>query len=307
MEVHVWSSLEEQVDTVLPVEIAGDQYLVAVTSFLEGNDWSSSVRLLRYASSAFEHVHALRLPTSVASVAWFEPDVLVCAGDDGDLYYCMFDTEASVWRRLDPEVAHGHNDLITSVDIHASMLASASWDNSVKVWDLATMALREQFKDHTDKVWGVQWAPLATAQCATASQDRTVRLWDTRQLGAATSVTTPCAAMCVAWHPTQDHLVTAGLEDGSLWTIDTRSLETTLSTLNQVHRSSVHAIAYHGDALASASDDTTVQIWDHLSSASPTQRLVYEEHGDYVHGVAWWDATTVVSSSYDKSVHLWHV
>ncbi|OQR98105.1 methylosome protein 50 [Achlya hypogyna] len=307
MEVQVWSTAAEQVDTVVPVEIAGEKYLVVATSLLEGNDWSSTIRLLRHANGSFEHVHGLRLPTTVGSMAWFEPDVIVCAGDDGDLYYCMFDTETSTWRRLEPETAHGHNELISSVAVNSAMLASGSWDATVKLWDLTNMALLEQFKEHTDKVWGVQWAPLATTQLATASQDRSVRLWDTRQPGAVMTITTPAAAMCVAWHPTQEHLLTAGLEDGSIWTIDSRSLETTLSTLNQVHRGSVHALAYEGDALAAASDDTTVTVWDDLSLAAPTQRLVYEEHADYVRGVAWWSPTHLVSSSYDKSVHMWQV
>ncbi|OQS07480.1 methylosome protein 50 [Thraustotheca clavata] len=302
----MWSSSDEQVDAVLSVAINAKSYVVAATSRLEGNDWSSSLRLFQYKGSEIIHLHAIRLPTTVGSIAWFEPDVVVCAGDDSDLYYCMFDFEKSVWCRLEPEVAHGHNDLISHVDVNGSFLASSSWDMNVKLWDLSSMDLLENYKEHTDKVWHVKWKN--QNELASASQDRTVRLWDTRDRNSAAVFPTSFAAMSLAWHPSSDYLLTAGLEDGSIWTLDTRSLQECLSTLNQVHRSSVHGLAYNEkDTLASCSDDTTVAIWDAMASESPSQRLVYEEHKDYVHGVAWINATQVLTSSYDKSVHIWHL
>ncbi|CAK9081669.1 unnamed protein product [Durusdinium trenchii] len=56
------------------------------------------------------------------------------------------------------------------------MLAAATSDHEVHLWDLDTMELKVSLKGHTDQVWEVKFATNETT-LASASSDKTIRLW----------------------------------------------------------------------------------------------------------------------------------
>jgi WD40 repeat protein len=57
------------------------------------------------------------------------------------------------------------------------LLASASYDRTVRLWDPATGAVRHTLEGHSDSVNAVAFSPDGKL-LASASYDRTVRLWD---------------------------------------------------------------------------------------------------------------------------------
>ncbi|RHY37638.1 hypothetical protein DYB28_002487 [Aphanomyces astaci] len=275
--VHTWSSLEEQVDALvhvtLPLLDNKQEYVVVTTSTLEGNDWSSSVRLLAFDPSTghIDHIHAFRLPTTAGALTWHAASsLLVVGGDDGDLYFLTFDCTLMKWTRVLPPHADsiGHDDLITSVDASTSTFASGSWDLAVKLWDVEALALTETLQGHCDKVWAVQWRPQSTSVLASASQDRT------------------------------------GLEDGSIYTFDMRSPHAPSSILYNDEGTSL--ASYGDDAAVHLYSVET----DKVAQLPRYERVLYSYtmHTDYVRGFAWLgQAKWAVSSSFDKSVHFWQL
>jgi len=77
-------------------------------------------------------------------------------------------------------ILHGHTDDVTSVAFgpNGRMLASGSWDNSIRLWDPRThRQLTRPLVGHTGRVADVAFSPDGRL-LASASWDNTVRLWD---------------------------------------------------------------------------------------------------------------------------------
>jgi WD domain, G-beta repeat len=77
------------------------------------------------------------------------------------------------------QTLEGHTDAVWSVAFSrdGALLASGSWDSTVRVWDAATGAALKTLEGHTDSVGSVAFSRDG-ALLASASLDNTVRVWD---------------------------------------------------------------------------------------------------------------------------------
>jgi WD40 repeat protein len=57
------------------------------------------------------------------------------------------------------------------------LVATASTDRTVALWDTATWELRARYLAHADEVWTVAIAPDGK-QVASAGKDRAIKLWN---------------------------------------------------------------------------------------------------------------------------------
>lgn len=75
----------------------------------------------------------------------------------------------------------GHTATVWSISFSADgkMLASASWDSTIRLWDVATGALRKTLKGHTGQVTGVSFSSDGET-LVSGSADGTVLLWELR-------------------------------------------------------------------------------------------------------------------------------
>jgi WD40 repeat protein len=73
----------------------------------------------------------------------------------------------------------GHGDKVISVTFSPDRktLASASFDNTIKLWDVATGKEKTTLMGHGDKVISVTFSPDGKT-LASASADNTIILWD---------------------------------------------------------------------------------------------------------------------------------
>ena len=76
-------------------------------------------------------------------------------------------------------ILEGHTDRVNSVAFSrdGETLASGSWDNAIRLWDVSTGTQKHILEGHTDRVNSVAFSPNGIT-IASGSRDSTIRLWD---------------------------------------------------------------------------------------------------------------------------------
>lgn len=120
------------------------------------------------------------------------------------------------------------------------MLAAATSDHEVHLWDLDTMELKVSLKGHTDQVWEVKFATNETT-LASASSDKTIRLWDA-QNGSPLGVLRGhnAAIRCLSF--SYAGYLISGDQDGNLVLWEAENAQPIKIT--QAHEGCVHSVAF---------------------------------------------------------------
>ncbi len=182
------------------------------------------------------------------------------------------------------------------------LLASGSWDGSLKLWDLVRGTLL--WERLTSNINCVAFAPDGSL-LANGGDDALIQIW---HVTSATLVQTLAsqggAVHALVWSPDGKLLASSGF-DGRIrmWEIQNSICLQTL----EAHSNWVTGLAFapNGTRLASASWDRTVRLWD-MASGRLLQTLT--GHTDRALRVAWSpDGRTVASAGFDKTIRLWNV
>ncbi|CAN0857630.1 Uncharacterized WD repeat-containing protein C17D11.16 [Linum grandiflorum] len=160
-----------------------------------------------------------------------------------------------------------------------NVLASASADRTVKIWDVATEKCSITMEHHTDKVQAVAWNPHDPQILLSGSFDRSVVMKDGRNPshpGIRWSVTADVESL--AWDPHSRHNFVVSLADGTIQGFDIRTATSAAScdlkpsyTIH-AHDKEVCTVAYNPcvpNFLATGSTDKMVKVWD-LSNNQPS-------------------------------------
>lgn len=205
-------------------------------------------------------------------------------------------------------VLYGHTSYVDSVAFSpdGKTLASGSWDNTIRLWDVASgKPIGQPFTGHESSVKTIAVSPDGKT-LASGSSDKTIRLWDMatgRQIGPPLTGHTS-HVHSIAFSPDGITLASGGWDNTvRLW--DVASGQELGEPLTG-HTDYVESVAFSPDGriLASGSDDKTIRLWDVDSAKQIGEPITLSR----VTSVAFSpDGKLLVSGHADRTIRLWDI
>jgi WD40 repeat protein len=200
----------------------------------------------------------------------------------------------------------GHSHLVTSVvySPDGRYLASGSYDDTIKIWEVATGKQLRTLPGHSDSVRSVVYSPDGR-YLASGSDDGTIKIWEVatgKELRTLTGHSNGVTS--VAYSPDGRYLASGSWDDTiKIWEVATGKELRTLTG----HYGEVYSVAYSPDGryLASGSGDNTIKIWE---VATGKELRTLTGHSSGVLSVVYSpDGRYLASGSWDNTIKIWRV
>ena len=233
------------------------------------------------------------------AVGTFEPDIEIW---DLDTVDCMYpnailgqgddenDSQVKKTKKRSKKANdHYHIDAVLSLAAnknHRTLLASASADKTIKLWDLNTTKCAKSYSHHTDKVCSIEWSSKDTTILLSGSYDRTAVIADMRapdskvpRWGVESDVE------MVRWNPHDPNYFFITTEHGIVHYHDVRKAPSSPAASKPVWKLQAHDAAVSSfdinpvieGFLATGSTDKEVKLWNVQDNAP---RLVVSRNLD---------------------------
>lgn len=183
------------------------------------------------------------------------------------------------------------------------VIASASFDKTIKLWNSQSGALLQTLEGHEKGVFDIAFSPDGQ-KIVSASTDRTIKIWDRNGELLQTLEGHEGGIYDVAFSNDGQLIASASLDNTvKLWKLEEDSYSF-FKTL-EGHKKGVFGVAFSPDneTIASASWDKTVKIWhkngQHLKTFSGHKDVVYDVSFSH-------DGETIISASADETVKHWN-
>jgi WD40 repeat protein/serine/threonine protein kinase len=197
----------------------------------------------------------------------------------------------------------GHTAAVTTVSFSpdGQRLATASKDNTAKLWDARTGQQLLSLKGHKSRVTSVSFSP-DSQRLATASDDNTVKVWDARTGKELLSLRGHTnTVLSVSFSPDGQRLATAsGDKTAKVW--DARSGKELLTFRGHANSPLSVSFSPDGQRVATAGD-YAAKVWD---ARSGQELLMLKGHKNWLMSVSFSpDGQRLATASYDMTAKVW--
>lgn len=179
------------------------------------------------------------------SLAWSPDDQEIAVGTDTGRLMVL--NRATGVPRV---IVNAHESVISSVQWEDNQIATAGWDNTIRIWNSETGNPEHTLLGHTDLIQQIVWQADINA-IASASNDGTVRVWnplDGTQIGL---LNYPGKVWAVDWSPDGSQLVYGGVrsddQDAEIVIADAPVLLTTQPAGSLTDIEDIRALSLHPD------------------------------------------------------------
>ncbi|MBW4615616.1 MAG: serine/threonine protein kinase [Desmonostoc vinosum HA7617-LM4] len=294
------SDIEEYVTTkppttpVIPNEV---QYVTAIAP--QQQNWQCT--------------HTLRGHSSMVQAIAISPDGQIIASGSNDYTIRLWQLSTGKLLRHLGRWFSGHNSMVSSVAFspiyptsssQGGILATGSWDNTIKLWQVNTGKELSTFTGHASWVHSVAFSPDGKF-LASGSADCTIKLWQVQTGREIQTFTGHSDSVGVVAFSQDGQLLASGSSDNTikLWQVYTNREIYTLSG----HSFFINSVAFSqdGQLLASGSSDNTIKLW-HIYTGKEIRTL--KSHSNSVCSVAFTqNGQLLASGSWDHTIKMWQV
>jgi WD40 repeat protein/DNA polymerase III delta prime subunit len=287
----------------------GDEFLQLVTRAVE-----MSMKALKYdhrqiSSQLVGRLKAATYKGHGSHLVQLEALSFVQSIENQDLGYSWWCPVAPTWDQAERtllKILKGHHDQVQSVDLHPDGLtcASASWDGSVRIWNILSGGCTAVLLGHQDAVWCVNWS-CSGKMIASGGVDSSIRVWDVEARKTLLVLQGHQNCVYALKFSPDSTLLASSSKDGEIRVWDTMSggCQSILRCSSGFAYSVDWKIQAENQYLCSGGTDNSVCVWDLLSSSCI---LVCLGHEDWVRSVFWsLDGRNIFSGSSDHTVLCW--
>ena len=269
-EVRLWDVATGARKNTLPIN-----YVRSVAYSPDGTtiatvDWDSTVALWDVATGTRKNTLPIKAMSAIFHVfsMAYSPDgtTIATGGWDGtggsDSTVALWDVAtATLIRTLTVKQTSQISSIIFSPDGSTLAIGGREGDNAaLTLWDVTTGTRKYTLTGHTSSVYSVAFSPDG-ATLASASWDKTVRLWDVSTGTFRNMLLNGSPVLSVAFSPDGATIATTNRDKTvRLWDVSTNTIRNTLTGYN----GSVHSVVFNpdGTTLATGTWDTGVRLWD---------------------------------------------
>jgi WD40 repeat protein/uncharacterized caspase-like protein len=328
-------TLEGHTDQVNSVSFRSDNKLIA-TAAADGTVklWSLTGELLHTIAAHSAEITRIRFSpdgailmtasTDKTARLWRVPSVNIANGvsatslsPDGSTIAAVNNKTIQLWRRSNGAVQRlaftlkGHTADITTLSFSpdGKLLASASADKTIKLWNVADGSRIRTLTGHGDRVTTLSFRNDGNI-LASGSADKTIKLWNVADGSLSDTLKGHTDEISAVRFSPDGRLLASGSYDNTLrlWYPDS-----TASIVLGRHRLAIATLDFSpdGHTIASGSWDNTIKLWT-LNDAKPDKEATASHtltgHSDGITSLSFSpDSQTLASGSADSTLKLWDV
>lgn len=186
----------------------------------------------------------------------------------------------------------GHTNAIQCMEYFDNKLITGSHDSTLRIWDLFTGQCDMILEGHTRMVLCIL---ILLGKIISGSMDSTIKIWD---IATGENETTFDCEDSVYTFAYKDNMLIAGLASGfiEIWNLLTYKKEHRL----EGHESAIEKIRIYENYILSASEDTSLIIWENYKI-----KYILQDHTDTIFDFLIVD-DQIITASHDSTIKIWN-